>query len=189
MSLNLIWQSMSQIVKTPNQILIKTAQPVKKIDAKIKSIISDMKKTLAAANNPKGVGLAAPQIGVSLRIFIIKPKENSQTLVFINPEIVAQDENLSLAIDKKSPQLEGCLSIPRVWGQVKRHKSLTLKYQDENGRLHQKEFTGFPAVIIQHELDHLDGILFPRRVLEQKGKLYQLVKDANGKEVLEEMEI
>lgn len=180
---------MSQIVHTPNKVLTQIAQPIGKIDAKIKSVIKNMKEALLGANNPKGVGLAAPQIGLSLRIFLIRPDEKTNIKVFINPEIITRSDSLSASVDGKPNQLEGCLSIPRVWGQIKRHKSLTLKYQDEKGAMHQKEFTGFPAVIIQHEMDHLEGILFPRRVLEQQGKLYQPVKDDKGKEVLKEIEI
>lgn len=180
---------MSQIVKTPNKVLTQVAQPVKKIDRQILEIIKEMKQALISADNPKGVGLAAPQIGESLRIFVIHPNEKSDISVFINPEIVKKSKQLSENSPVGKNQLEGCLSIPRVWGLVKRHKSLTLKFMDEERKTRQKEFTGFPAIIIQHEMDHLGGILFPRRVLEQKGKLYQPAKDDQGKEVLEEIEI
>ena len=180
---------MSQIVHTPNKILTQTAEPVETVNRQILEIIKEMKRALKVAVSPKGVGLAAPQIGLSLRIFIILPNEKSDISVFINPEIVKKSKQLSENSPQGKNQLEGCLSIPRVWGMVKRHESITLKYQDESAKIHRKEFTGFLAVIIQHELDHLDGILFPRRVLEQKGKLYQPVKDDKGKEVLEEIEI
>ena len=88
---------------------------------------------------------------------------------------------------ERENKLEGCLSIPKIWGKVKRAKTLSLRYQDEKGNIHKEKFSGFIATIIQHETDHINGILFTQRVLEQKGKLYQTGKDEEGKEVLEEI--
>lgn len=177
------------ILTVPNSILTQPAQPVGRVEQKILKIIEEMKKTLLAAENPKGVGLAAPQIGRPWRIFLAKPFEKSEISVFINPEIVEKSDGLTNGVPERNNKLEGCLSVPGIWGMVKRHQSVKLHYQTPNGKLHTKKFQGFLATIIQHEVDHLDGRLFSSRVLEQKGKFYQGRKDKEGKEVLEEIEI
>lgn len=185
------------IVKTPNPVLTTPAKPVKKIDKKTKEIIRALKENLLSTKNPKGVGLAAPQIGISLRIFITRPKEDSPIEVFINPQILWKSEETSTIerpyenkpSDKKENKLEGCLSIPNVWGNLKRSVGVKLRYTDTEGKIQEKEFTGFMATIIQHETDHLDGVLFTKRVLEQKEKLFQIEQDEKGNEKLEEIDI
>ncbi len=146
-----------------------------------------MKATLLAATNPKGVGLAAPQIGEPWRVFITKPLADIR--VFINPEIIQISTKKTDGVPERENKLEGCLSIPKIWGRVHRAEGLTLKYQDESGGSHTEKFSGFLATIIQHETDHTNGILYVQRVLEQKGKLYQSARDENGKEILEEVTI
>lgn len=148
-----------------------------------------MKATLRAATNPKGVGLAAPQIGEPWRVFITRPTKKSDIRVFINPEILTSSHDLTDGVPERDNKLEGCLSIPKIWGRVKRPQTLTLKYQDETGASHEEQFSGFIATIIQHETDHTNGILYVQRVLEQKGKLYQSTRDEEGKEILEEVTI
>lgn len=191
---------MKPIVHVPNQVLTTPAKPVTKFDGDLTKLVQEMKETLLATVNPKGVGLAATQVGVGLRIFLTRPTERSRIRVFINPEIVKKSDDLTDGIpERKNPpsrkasegrgKLEGCLSIPTIWGNVKRSSALTLRYQDESGQVRQEEFTGFLATIIQHETDHLNGILYTQRVLEQKEKLYQAVKDEEGKEVLEEIKL
>jgi peptide deformylase len=185
------------ITTIPNKVLTLPAKKVDKIDKKILQIIEKMKRALLNADNPKGVGLAAPQIGVSLRIFIIKPKTDSPVRVFINPEIIWKSDQLG-EIEreehgkpslKKEKKLEGCLSIPNVWGHLKRPAKVKLRYMDIKGETKEEEFSGFPAVIIQHEVDHLNGVLFPQRVLEQKERLYQIKEDEKGNEKMVEIEI
>ena len=178
-----------KIVITPNPVLITPSQPILKIDNKVLEIIAEMKTTLLDAQNPKGVGLAAPQIGKALRIFITKPTEKSPISVFINPQILEKSTEMTNGVPERENKLEGCLSIPGVWGVVHRHLSLKLKYQDESGKIHTQKFTGFMATIIQHETDHLDGRLFSSRVIEQKGKFYKNAKDEEGKEILEEYKL
>ena len=176
---------MRPIVKIPNTVLSTPVQPVVSFDKKLKKIISDMKATLLHATNPKGVGLAAPQIGVPLSLFLTRPKEKDEIRVFINPKILKSETPISNA--DKTNQLEGCLSIPGVWGTVNRSPNLTLVYQDEQGTKNEEQFSGFLATIIQHEMDHLQGVLFTKRVLEQKNKFYQSTTDEQGKEILEEV--
>ncbi len=189
---------MKSITHVPNTILTTPAQAVTVFDKQGEKFIKEMKATLLSTDNPRGVGLAAPQVGESLRVFITRPKEESKIRVFINPEIIKRSDDQTdgplrrsgseASVPERENKLEGCLSIPKIWGKVKRAKKLTLRYQDERGLSHEESFSGFLATIIQHETDHIDGILFTRRVLEQKGKLYQTGKDEEGKEVLEEIE-
>ncbi|MFZ2024788.1 MAG: peptide deformylase [Microgenomates group bacterium] len=178
---------MRPIVHIPQPVLSRPAKKITVFDKKLQAIVSDMKKTLLSARNPKGVGLAAPQVGLGLQLFLIHPSVKDPITVFINPEIIHKEPLAETT--KKSEHLEGCLSIPNIWGDVKRAPSLTIKYQDEEGKHHEETITGFPAVIIQHEYDHIQGVLFTQRVLEQKNKLYQNAKDENGKEILEEISI
>lgn len=180
---------MHSIVQLPDPILTTPTKRVVSFDKKLKAMIADMKKALLSAKKPKGVGLAGPQTGFRYRIFLTKPTEKDNIRVFINPEILALSKKTTEGVPERENKLEGCLSIPDVWGKVKRSLSLTLRYQDEKGVIHEEKFSGFHATIIQHETDHLNGVLFTHRVLEQKGKFYQGSQDENGKEVLEELEI
>ena len=187
---------MFQIVKVPNDILTTPARPIDKIDRKVLEFVEGMKKTLVGTKNPKGVGLAAPQVGRGLRIFIAKPTPKAPFSVFINPQIIWTSDDKTDGVprpassEKPDNKFEGCLSIPNVWGIVQRHQSLKVTYQDEAGKKHTKTFKGFLATIIQHEVDHINGILFTQRVLEQKNKLYKITgQDKEGKDMFEEIEI
>lgn len=177
------------IVTSPNPVLSTPAKTVQFFDKRFARLVNDMKSTLTAKISPKGVGLAASQIGEPWRVFITRPTEKSVIRVFANPEILKKSEGLTDGVPERENKLEGCLSIPNVWGKVKRADALTLRYQDEKGRSHTEEFSGFLATIIQHETDHTNGILFAQRVLEQKEKFYQSARDENGKEILEEVDV
>jgi len=195
---------MYKIVTTPNMVLGKTARRVETFDSKLKQTLKSMEETLLATRDPIGVGLAALQVNLSIRIFQMRPDEKAPVRTFVNPEITSMSDELNddirqserlkkaKAAGKISPSkgkrlLEGCLSIPNIWGYVQRKKELTLLYQDENGIKHEEVFTGFPAVIIQHEMDHLNGILFTKHVIEQNEKLYKSHKDEKGEDVFEEI--
>ncbi len=177
---------MLKIVTVPNPVLSTPTKKVEKINEKIKKIIQDMKETLLAQKDPIGVGLAANQVGIPLSIFIIKPTLKSKIKVFINPKIIKTIQGPTLKrSDRKKVKLEGCLSIPKIWGPVKRAKKILLEYQDPlTDSVKQEWFEGFEATIIQHEIDHLNGIVFTQRVLEQGKKLY---KEENDK--LKEIEV
>ena len=181
--------TMKRIVTTPDPVLSTPARTVTSFDKRLAKLIREMKAAIRAANNPKGVGLAAPQIGEPWRVFITRPTQQSEIRVFVNPEIVKHSASQTDGVPERENKLEGCLSIPKIWGRVKRAQELTLKYQDEAGAVHTEKFSGFLATIIQHETDHTNGILYVQRVLEQKGKLYQSARDENGKEILEEVTI
>lgn len=165
-----------------------------------------MEKTLLDTSDPIGVGLAAPQVGLLLRIFLVRPTEKSKVLFFINPEIlsiskssndfISQSGRKKKAIDdgkipppKGKRLLEGCLSIPEIWGYVQRKKEITISYLDENGNKNKESFTNFPAIIVQHEIDHLDGILFTKHVMEQNEKLYRSHKNSKGDDEFDEISI
>ncbi len=178
---------MKPIVHTPNPVLTTPAKTVTVFDKRFAKLISEMKTTLRATRNPKGVGLAAPQIGESWRIFITKPNEKSEIRIFVNPEIISASAAQTEGVPERDNKLEGCLSIPKIWGKVKRAANLKLKYQDETGAAHTESFSGFLATIIQHETDHTNGVVFVQRVLEQKGTFYESAIDENGKEILEEV--
>ncbi|MCR4263846.1 MAG: peptide deformylase [Candidatus Roizmanbacteria bacterium] len=178
------------IVYTPNPVLLAKAKPVGKISAEIVSLIDKMEMVLRYSDI--GVGLAAPQVGKSLRIFLVSPhlpdkehKEGEKITVFINPQILSKSLVKRARTKKDKRKLEGCLSIPDVWGPVARSSRISLKYLDEKGNPHQEEFRGFLATIIQHEMDHLNGILFTQRVLEQRGKLYREIAEEKRFEEIE----
>ena len=167
---------MSQIITVPSPVLRTPAKPVEALDKRVLDIINNMTKVLKEAKRPQGVGLAAPQIGVSLRIFLIRPAAAGPITTFINPEIIKYSQRQTNPTSKHGIY-EGCLSLPSHYAPVKRAMSVTVKYLDANFfQPHQKSFSSFPAHVIQHEMDHLNGILFIDRVLEQGSKLYRVVE-------------
>lgn len=181
---------MKKIVTVPNSVLAGKAKPVKKIDKATKDLIEEMKKALLSAKDPIGVGLAAPQVGVPLQIFLAKPTEKSPISVFINPKIkIIKTETKQNKRKDGRKKLEGCLSVPNIWGEVRRNSTLELTYKDEAGKDRKRKFSGFMATIIQHEIDHLQGFLFTKRVLEQKGTLYKSEKNEKGEDIFEEIDL
>lgn len=185
---------MLHIVQAPNAVLATTAKPVGKIDKDLLSLIGKMEVTLLGARDPEGVGLAAPQVGKSLQLFIVKEGKNAPLLTFINPVLKIPDDAVLVPDEEEikkedGVKLEGCLSLKDIWGIVRRFDKVDLTYMDEKGEKHTKRFDGFLATIIQHEVDHLQGHLFPKRVLEQKGKLYKAKKDEKGEIVFSELSV
>lgn len=141
-----------EIKKYPDPILRKKAEPVKEITPEIKELIFNMKETL----EPKrGVGLAAPQIGISKRVIVVRTK--NKLLAFINPEILKKSF-------RKISETEGCLSFPGLWLEIKRSKWAEIKAIDENGKEISFRAQDFLAMVFQHEIDHLNGILFFERL-------------------------
>ena len=141
----------------------------------LKILIRDMYETMY---NASGVGLAAPQIGKGIRLFIIDTsvfdneefesnsdfKTKSVKKTFINPEIINESGDLKLFE-------EGCLSIPNIRESINRKSEIKIKYQDENFNIHQDSFDGIVARVIQHEYDHLEGVLFTDKISPFKKKL------------------
>lgn len=168
---------MLKIVTVPHNILLSPAKPVEKIDGSVKKLIADMEETLEAQSDPQGVGLAANQVGLKLSLFIIKKNPKAKIQAFINPKILKIIEK-KIRKKRRPIKLEGCLSIPRIWGPVKRADKILVAYQNLKGELKKEWFSGFVSTIIQHEIDHLEGVVFTQRSLEQKAPLY---KEVHGK--------
>lgn len=145
---------MSEIIVAGNPILKKIAEPVTSFDKKLKFLVNDMKKSLYAAN---GVGLAAPQIAVSKRIFVADDGESGFE-AYINPQWVPDGE-------EKSIDVEGCLSVPELYGEVERFSNVIIHYQDIHGKKKMRKASGLLARCIQHETDHLNGILFIEKAI------------------------
>src|SRR5579862_9877318 len=141
------------ILILPDKRLRLLSKPVAKIDAATKQLVEDMFDTMYDA---PGIGLAAIQIGEPKRIVtmdLAKKDEPREPQVFINPEIVATS-------DEQATYEEGCLSIPEYYEEVKRPAAVTVKYLDADGKAQQVEATGLLATCLQHEIDHLNGVLF-----------------------------
>ena len=177
------------IVKAGVETLRKPSKPVGFANKKIADLIADMEETLSVQKDPEGVGLAAPQIGKNLRLFIMKPTKKSPITTVINPEIVSLSKEKEVFVKRKGV-MEGCLSLPHYYGPLTRNKSVTINYQvlaAQNGSysLQAKSgtFTDFEAQVVLHEIDHLNGVLFVDRLLEANKPLYELTKDGEWIEV------
>lgn len=154
------------IVTYPDPILTKPSAKVETIDDSIQELIENMAETMYAA---PGVGLAAVQVGESKRILVYDDspeEERGNFKVLINPEIVSSEGDY-LSED------EGCLSVPDFRANVKRFSSVVVKALDREGKEVTIEAEGFPAVVLQHEIDHLDGVLFIDRISALKRSFYK----------------
>jgi peptide deformylase len=136
-----------EIRRAGDEVLKRQAEPVVKIDRTIKKLLNDMSETLYHAD---GVGLAAPQVGVSLKVVVIDVGDG--LIELINPVIVNKEELVT--------DTEGCLSVPGVYGEVERYNHVMVEALDRNGKKIRLSGSGLLARAFQHELDHLDGILF-----------------------------
>ena len=142
-----------QILIIPDPLLRKVSEPVSSVNSEIKKLMDDMLETMYAA---PGIGLAAVQIGVLKRIIVIdlsKDGEKKNPLFIVNPEITFKSNEL-ISYE------EGCLSIPNQFAEVKRPSSCKVNFLDYNGKKKEINANGLLATCIQHEVDHLDGILF-----------------------------
>ncbi|KMK96562.1 peptide deformylase [Rossellomorea marisflavi] len=137
------------IVMHPDPILVKRCEPVKEFDKKLKKLLDNMYETMIEAD---GVGLAAPQVGVDLQVAVVDIGDESGTIELINPEIFEHSG--------EQTDLEGCLSFPGLFGEVSRPYSISFRTQDRKGRWLEGRAEGFLARAIQHEIDHLHGVLF-----------------------------
>jgi len=143
-----------------NPILRKKSSKVLQITKDLKKLVKDMQDTL----HLDGIGLAAPQVGVNSRIILVtlnSGQKNANTVIMVNPEILFFSEEKTFAE-------EGCLSLPKIFEKVERAKSIIVKYQDLNMREHLLNLSNINARITQHELDHLNGVLFLDRVFVSK---------------------
>jgi len=167
-----------KIVDIKHKALRLKSKNIKKIDKRILKLIEEMKTTLLSQSDPEGVGLAAPQVGKNLRIFIMHyPEDKIYTKVIINPKLILTKNQKQKVKRSEKDILEGCLSLPHYYGPVERVNYIKLEYLDENNNKQIEEFKGFAAQIVQHELDHLEGKLFIDYILEQKSPLYYIRGD------------
>jgi peptide deformylase len=165
-----------KIADVKDPILRAKAKRVEAVDKRIQKLISDMRETLLAQDDPEGVGLAAPLVGRSLQIFLMDYKKTTD--IIINPQVLSKSETpKSTKKAETGKPLEGCLSLPHYYGPIARTNKIKIKYINESGDPIVKEFRGFPAQIVEHEIDHLNGILFIDRIIEQKAPLYKFQGD------------
>jgi len=161
------------ILRYPHPVLKKVCNRVTTIDSAILSLVEDLLDTMHAG--PGSVGVAAPQIGVTLRVCVVdvsasrNGKDNNHGLLrMINPEITARS---GAAIMR-----EGCMSVPDYTGDVERATEITVRFEEPDGRQRELAASGFEAVAIQHEMDHLDGVLFLDRIASVKTGLFRRKK-------------
>lgn len=141
------------LIILPDPLLRQVSKSIERVDADLQRLADDMLETMYDA---PGIGLAAIQIGVPRRMLVIdvsREGEEKQPLVFLNPEIVASS-------DERSVYEEGCLSIPDYYAEVERPATVTVKYLDRDGKDQTVEADGLLATCLQHEIDHLNGVLF-----------------------------
>lgn len=141
------------ILVAPHPVLKQKCTPVEAVDDDIRRLLNDMLETMYDA---PGIGLAAPQVGVPKRLLVVdvsRADEDPRPMKIINPEIVAESDELNV-------YEEGCLSFPEQYSDVERPEAVTVKYLDETGAEREIEADGLLATCIQHEIDHLDGVVF-----------------------------
>ena len=141
------------IIVAPDPRLKLTCKPVKKVDKEIRTLMDDMLETMHVAN---GIGLAAPQIGIAKRVIVIdvaREEEAPRPLRMANPEII-------WASDDDEMHEEGCLSLPEHYSEVVRPSAVKVRYIDHENEIREIDAEGIMSVCVQHEMDHLDGVLF-----------------------------
>ena len=164
-----------KILTEPDPILRKKCEPLEKVDAETKKLMDDMLETMYAA---PGIGLAAVQVGILKRLVVIdisKEEEKKKPIFLINPQIIHQSE-------KTSVYEEGCLSLPGQFAEIERPAECTIKYIDYDGKEKELKSDGLLATCIQHEIDHLNGILFIDYLSKLKKDMIikKLVKQKKG---------
>tara|TARA_Y100001970_G_C14215523_1_gene849435 strand:+ start:978 stop:1502 length:525 start_codon:yes stop_codon:yes gene_type:complete len=145
--------AIKKILIIPDKILRKKSLPVEEVNKEIKDLLNDMLETMY---NAPGIGLAAIQIGIPKRLVVMdlsKNPEKKEPMFFINPEIISKSETMS-------SYEEGCLSIPNQFAKIERPDSCQIKYLDFNGKTQEMRANGLLSTCIQHEIDHLNGVLF-----------------------------
>ncbi|WP_409361375.1 peptide deformylase [Bartonella heixiaziensis] len=170
------------LVTLPDPILREVSKPVERVDSAVQKLADDMLETMYHA---KGVGLAAIQIGIPLRMLVVDISGNDtpkNSLVIINPEILWLS-------DERSTYKEGCLSIPEYFAEVERPKRLCVRYQDREGKQTEIEADDLLATCLQHEIDHLNGCLFIDHISKLKRdmvirKFKKRAKENNTEEAL-----
>ena len=158
------------ILRYPHPLLKKVCHPVEKIDERVVELVQDLLDTMRAG--PGSVGVAAPQIAAALRVCVVDVSSNRHgkadnhgLLVMINPEIITRSGSAIMR--------EGCMSVPDYTGDVERSTNVTVAFWDHEWKRREISARGFEAVAIQHEADHLDGLLFLDRITSVKTGLFR----------------
>ena len=141
------------IVKYPSDILEKKCLPITTFDKNLAVLLDDMHETMVEND---GVGIAAPQVGVAVRVAIVDFAEGQEPIEMINPELVL--------FEGAETDVEGCLSFPGIFGEVERPGHIKIKAQERDGTWYELEAEGYEARAILHEMDHLDGVLFTTKI-------------------------
>jgi len=165
-----------RILHYPESVLKQVCAPVAELDDELRTLAADMAETMYAA---PGVGLAAPQIGISRRLVVLdcaSKEEPAQLIVAVNPEIVDREG--------EAFEEEGCLSVPGYYARVARNARVTVRFRDLDGAERQMEAEGLWAIAFQHEIDHLDGILFVDHLSPLKRSMFR----KKYKKILEQQE-
>lgn len=166
-----------EIKKYGSAVLRKVAEPVVEVNDEIREILDNMVETMYATD---GVGLAAPQVGMSLRMFVCDIGREEEPLVkkIINPKISSlSDEIISIE--------EGCLSIPGIYKKVERTAKIKIEYLNEKGEAVEEVLEGFPAIVVQHEYDHLEATLFVDKVSPMAKRMIAKKLQAMKKETIQ----
>ena len=165
----------------PDPVLKRVAEPVSKVDDALRKQMDDMLETMY---HDKGIGLAAPQVGISNRVVVMDVDqtdegEKGKALFMVNPEIIWESEELRI-------YNEGCLSVPEMYAEVERSDSVRIKYLDYDGAEQELEADGLLSTCIQHEIDHLNGVLFVDHLSSLKRNMImrKLKKHLKMKEIL-----
>lgn len=178
---------MKKIIQIPHDTLRQVAKRIDKVDKKLIKFIAELEETLDKKRNPAGVGLAAPQVNTSIRAFCT----NLSTIkTYINPEIIKTSKKSTFGPDPEDPFMEGCLSMPDLYGPVPRWEWVEVEFQvlDNNKLVNKKErLESIEARVFLHELDHLDGILFTDYALEYDLPVYKEYKRDKFQEVDHEL--
>jgi peptide deformylase len=163
------------IIWAPDPVLKTKCTPVPVVDDEIRTLMDDMLDTMYAA---PGIGLAAPQIGVTKRVIVVDVSEKDEPnapLCLANPEIVWKS-------DETAPHEEGCLSLPDLYADVERPVAVKVRYLDRDGAQQELEADGLLAICLQHEIDHIDGVLFVDHLSALKRNMF-LKKMVKAKKV------
>jgi len=158
--------SIQKIYKYPDPVLRKKTEKITSFDKDLKNLVEDMAETMYDA---PGIGLAAPQIGQSVKLIVVDitedPEGEKKYMPMINPEIIVQEGN---QLDE-----EGCLSVPELTANVNRYNEITVTYQDLEGNSRELSTENRFAVVLQHEIDHINGVLFLDHLSPLKRSLYK----------------
>lgn len=146
--------ALKEIITIPDPVLRENCSPIEDITPELKTLMQDMLETMYDA---PGVGLAAPQINIPIRLIVMdaaqKEDDEKEPIIMINPKILSSSDEFSL-------YEEGCLSIPEYFAEIERPAIVKVGYRDEEGKEQERECEGLLATVVQHEIDHLDGMLF-----------------------------